>query len=94
MHPYTPFVRIAKYRDLSFTNLAKTIGIKMSDYSILKPVFVENPLATESGKARGPYKVFKEEIISLNDQGWAAWQIARKMNISRRSVQRVLRENS
>jgi len=66
----------------------------MSDYSILKPVFVENPSTTDNNKAKGPYKVFKEEIINLGDQGWSTWQIARKMNISRRSVQRVLRENS
>jgi len=66
----------------------------MSDYSIMKPVFVEHPLTNEQNKAKGPYKIFKEEIINLGGQGWSTWQIARKMNISRRSVQRVLRENS
>jgi DNA-binding transcriptional regulator LsrR (DeoR family) len=45
-----------------------------------------------STKKRGPYKIFKEEVYALEQQGWATWQIARKMGIARRSVLRVLRE--
>lgn len=46
----------------------------------------------QDAKRRGPYKVFKEEVYALEQQGWATWQIARKMGIARRSVLRVLRE--
>lgn len=70
----------------------KRIGVMMSDYSIMKPMFIEHPLSNDNHKAKGPYKIFKEEIFDLGGKGWSAWQIARKMNISRRSVQKVLRE--
>ena len=56
----------------------------MSDATIL-----ENQ---DQARTRGPYKIFKDDIYALYRQGWAVWQIARKMNIARRSVMRVLRE--
>ena len=56
----------------------------MSDATIL-----ENQ---DHARTRGPYKIFKDEIYALYRQGWAVWQISRKMNIARRSVMRVLRE--
>lgn len=43
--------------------------------------------------ASRPRKVFKEQIVALKAQGWQDIQIARKLGICRRSVQRALSEH-
>ncbi|PTQ88317.1 helix-turn-helix domain-containing protein [Agitococcus lubricus] len=57
---------------------------------ILPVVIPQNLSNRESTK---PRKVFKEQIIQFEQRGWSVWEIARKMGISRRSVQGVINES-